>query len=392
MPMITDPVDIASIPQSHNVLRSPFWKHSFVGGNVYMLNMLKDNISTLGLTATAENFDSTIARAEENLTEKAIDLFITTTYENDSLNVFVKLENKTGHKIPSGIPFRRMWIHLKVTDLSNNIIFESGEWNAQGEINGLDSDYEPHYDLITNENEIQIYEGVMVDVDQAVTYTLLRASSYIKDNRIPPKGFLTTHPSYDTTAIYGSAVSDTDFNKENLTEGTGSDIINYRIPATNETTYKVFAEVCFQAIKPRVVEQFASINEPDITQFVGMYNALPNVPFIMKSDSLNVFVTDVAEKGGTLNGFELSQNYPNPFNPGTQISYQISVPSKVTLKVYDVLGNDVATLVDDFKSIGRYDVNFDASFLSSGLYFYKLEATAHNKNVFREVRKMILLK
>jgi hypothetical protein len=357
-----------------------------------MLNMLKDNISTLGLTATAENFDSTIARAEENLTEKAIDLFITTTYENDSLNVFVKLENKTGHKIPSGIPFRRMWIHLIVTDPSNNIIFESGEWNAQGEINGLDSDYEPHYDLITNENEIQIYEGVMVDVDQAVTYTLLRASSYIKDNRIPPKGFLTTHPSYDTTAIYGSAVSDTDFNKENLTEGTGSDIINYRIPATNETTYKVFAEVCFQAIKPRVVEQSASLNEPDITRFVGMYNALPNVPFIMKSDSLNVFVTDAADNGGALRGFELSQNYPNPFNPETQISYQISIPSKVTLKVYDVLGNDVATLVDDYKSIGRYDVNFDASNLSSGLYFYKLEATANNKNIFREVRKMLLLK
>jgi hypothetical protein len=52
----------------------------------------------------------------------------------------------------------------------------------------------------------------------------------------------------------------------------------------------------------------------------------------------------------------------------------------------------VATLVDDFKSIGRYDVNFDASFLSSGLYFYKLEATANNKKAFREVRKMILLK
>ncbi len=220
MPMITDSVDIAWIPQSHQVYRTPFWKHSFVGGNVYMLNMLKDNISTLGLTASSENFDSTIARAKENLTEKAIDLFITTTYENDSLNVFVKIENKTGHKIPSGIPFRRMWIHLKVTDPSNNIVYESGKWDAQGEINGLDAEYEPHYDLIKNENDVQIYEGVMVDVDNAVTYTLLRASSYIKDNRIPPKGFTTTHPSYDTTAIFGSAVFDPNFNKENSTEGT----------------------------------------------------------------------------------------------------------------------------------------------------------------------------
>jgi len=396
MPMITDSVDIAWIPQSHQVYRTPFWKHSFVGGNVYMLNLLKDNISTLGLTASSENFDSTIARAKENLTEKAIDLFITTTYENDSLNVFVKIENKTGHKIPSGIPFRRMWIHLKVTDPSNNIVYESGKWDTQGEISGLNSDYEQHYDLITNENQIQIYEGVMADVDNAVTYTLLRASSYIKDNRIPPKGFSTTHPSYDTTAIFGGAVFDPNFNKENTAEGTGSDIVNYRIPATNETTYKVFAEVCFQTIKPRVVEQFASISEPDITQFVGMYNALPNIPFIMKSDSLSVFVTDVGDDVSSLKGFELSQNYPNPFNPNTQISYQISVPGKVSLKVYDVLGNEVATLVDGYKSVGKYEVNFSAtggaSFLSSGLYFYKLEATASNKNIFREVRKMILLK
>ncbi|HEX9251297.1 MAG TPA: T9SS type A sorting domain-containing protein [Ignavibacteriaceae bacterium] len=392
MPMITDSVDIAWIPQSHQVYRTPFWKHSFVGGNVYMLNMLKDNISTLGLTASAENFDSTIARAEKNLTQKAIDLFITTTYENDSLNVFVKIENKTGHKIPGGIPFRRMWIHLKVTDPSDNIIFESGKWNAQGEINGLDAGYEPHYNLINNEDDVQIYEGVMVDVDNAVTYTLLRASSYIKDNRIPPNGFTTSHPSYDTTAIFGSAVFDPNFNKENITEGTGSDIVNYRLPVTNETTYKVFAEVCFQAIKPRVVDQFASISEPDITQFIGMYNALPNLPFIMKSDSLSVFVTDVGDDVNNVKGFELSQNYPNPFNPNTQISYQISVPSKVSLRVFDVLGNEIVTLVDDYKSIGRYDVNFDASDLSSGLYFYKLEATADNKNVFREVRKMILLK
>ena len=396
MPMITDSVDIASIPPMHQVYRSPFWKHVFVGGNVYMLRMLKDNISPLGLTASAENFDSTIVRAEENLTKKAIDLYITTTYENDSLNVFVKIENKTGHKIPSGIPFRRMWIHLKVTDPSNNVVYESGNYNGLGEITGLDTDYEPHYDLITNEDEIQIYEGVMVDVDLAVTNTLLRASQYIKDNRIPPKGFTTTHPSYDTTAIFGSAVSDPNFNKENSTEGTGSDIVNYRFPVTNETTYKVFAEVCFQTIKPRVVEQFATISEPDITQFVGMYDNLPNIPFILKSDSLNVFVSDVADDLSTIKDFKLSQNYPNPFNPSTKINYQIQLASKVSLKIFDVLGNEVATLVDENNSAGSYEISFDASSLnviSSGVYFYKLEATPNNgSNIFREVRKMILLK
>jgi hypothetical protein len=393
MPMIEDPVDIASIPQSHQVYRSPFWNHVFVGGNVYMLEMLKDNISTLGLTASSENFDSTIARAKYNLNEKAIDLYITTTYENDSLNVFVKIENKTGHKIPSGIPFRRMWIHLKVTDPLNNVVYESGNYDGLGEIAGLDTEYEPHYNLITNENEVQIYEGVMVDVDLAVTNTLLRASQYIKDNRIPPKGFTTTHPSYDTTAIFGSAASDPNFNKENLTEGTGSDIVNYRIPVTNETTYKVFAEVCFQTIKPRVVDQLASISEPDITQFIGMYNNLPNIPFILKSDSVNVLVSEVADDVSTIKNFNLSQNYPNPFNPNTKISWQSPVSSHQTLKVYDILGNEVATLVNEYKPVGRYEVEFDASKLTSGVYFYKLEASQTNgSNVYREVRKMVLLK
>lgn len=392
MPMITDSVDIASIPQSHQVFRTPFWKHAFVGGNVYMLNMLKDNIQTLGLTASSENFDSTIARAKENLTEKAIDLFITSTYENDSLNVYVKLENKTGHKIPSGIPFRRMWIHLKVTDPNNNIIFESGKWDDQGEIIDLDTEYEPHYQLIKNPNDVQIYEGVMVDVDDSVTYTLLRASSYIKDNRIPPKGFLTTHPSYDTIAIYGNAFIDPDFNKENLTEGTGSDIVNYRIPVTNGQTYKVYAQVCFQTIKPRVVGNMANINVPDINQFVQMYNALPNVPFIMKSDSLSVFVTDAEGNPAQITGFKLFQNYPNPFNPATKINYEVSAPSRIIIKVYDVIGSEVATLVDEYKSIGRYETGFNAAELSSGLYFYKIEAITNNKNSFRDVKKMILLK
>ena len=74
------------------------------------------------------------------------------------------------------------------------------------------------------------------------------------------------------------------------------------------------------------------------------------------------FVTDVGDDVSTLTGFKLSQNYPNPFNPNTQISYQISVPGKVSLKVYDVLGNEVATLVDGYKSVGKYvDVNFNGA-------------------------------
>ena len=85
--------------------------------------------------------------------------------------------------------------------------------------------------------------------------------------------------------------------------------------------------------------------------------------------------------------FELSQNYPNPFNPSTKIKYQIADSNPVSLKIYDVLGNEVTSLVNEVQPTGNYEVTFDASLLSSGTYFYKLQT-----GDFVEVKKMILLK
>jgi Secretion system C-terminal sorting domain len=89
----------------------------------------------------------------------------------------------------------------------------------------------------------------------------------------------------------------------------------------------------------------------------------------------------------TTQAFELSQNYPNPFNPSTNINYQVSTGGLVSLKVYDVLGNEVATLVNEEKPAGKYSVNFDASDLSSGIYMYKLTAGS-----YVQTKKMILMK
>lgn len=85
--------------------------------------------------------------------------------------------------------------------------------------------------------------------------------------------------------------------------------------------------------------------------------------------------------------FELSQNYPNPFNPSTTIEYSIPKDANVTLKIYDVLGKEVATLVNEQKSAGTYIVNWNASNLSSGAYFYRITA-----GEFTATKKMFLLK
>ncbi len=85
--------------------------------------------------------------------------------------------------------------------------------------------------------------------------------------------------------------------------------------------------------------------------------------------------------------FRLEQNYPNPFNPATIISYQLPVSSEVSLKIYDLLGREVATLVNARQAAGRYDVRFNAASLASGVYFYRLSAGA-----FIETKKMMLVK
>jgi hypothetical protein len=98
-------------------------------------------------------------------------------------------------------------------------------------------------------------------------------------------------------------------------------------------------------------------------------------------------VTDVESENIPADNFLLFQNYPNPFNPSTKISWQVPVGSWQTLKIYDVLGNEVATLVDEYKTAGSYEVEWNASGLPSGVYFYQLSA-----NGFVESKKMILIK
>ena len=90
--------------------------------------------------------------------------------------------------------------------------------------------------------------------------------------------------------------------------------------------------------------------------------------------------------------YALYQNYPNPFNPSTAISYELSAASRVTLKVYDVLGREVATLVDGQQNAGVYKVSFNASRYASGVYFYRLAAIGNDGRRFVSIKEAVLLK
>jgi len=125
--------------------------------------------------------------------------------------------------------------------------------------------------------------------------------------------------------------------------------------------------------------------------FMNMYFGLnsPTYLFLLNTlyDYAQEITTDIEEISYVLKDFYLEQNYPNPFNPTTTIGYQIPEFSFVTIKVYDVLGIEIATLVNEEKPSGNYKMEFNASSLASGVYFYQLKA-----GNFVETKKMVLMK
>ena len=125
-------------------------------------------------------------------------------------------------------------------------------------------------------------------------------------------------------------------------------------------------------------------NFTDQNPFVGTsYYRLKQIDLDGTSEYSNI----VEVIYGTVTDYSLEQNYPNPFNPSTTIKYSIKEKSSVELKIFDLLGSEIALLVNEEKTAGNYDVSFDASSLSSGVYLYTIKAGS-----FVQTRKMLLMK
>ena len=131
------------------------------------------------------------------------------------------------------------------------------------------------------------------------------------------------------------------------------------------------------------------------TAFVGYFyekdNFGPNVNTGITTNfwvaPVTFTVTDVEDEFTVVNKYELGQNYPNPFNPSTKISYSVAERSNVSIKIFDMLGKEVASLVNTVKEAGSHEVNFNASNLSSGMYIYTISA-----GNFTSSKKMMFLK
>lgn len=339
MPRIQDSVILAS-EYIFLTGQSPFGKHHLTGGGVFMLNMMKGLIDSLGIPATPAQFDSTIARSLRlRKTTLALAVAMIDRTE-DTLYVDVALTNLIGHKFPSGFPNRRTFVQVVALAGNGDTLFQSGRWDGTYELVGNDLPYEPHHNVITQSGQVQIYEFVMGDVDSNVTTTLLRAAHRLKDNRLVPIGYSTAHPSADTSAIAGLALGDPDFNHDaDGVEGNGGDIVHYHIPLGGyDGAVQVKASVWFQQVPPRWNQELFAHHGTYIDPFRALFEAADNTPERVAVDSLLVLSSGMAT-----NIPRALQAYPNPARNGM---VRIDAPDATAISAFDAAGKwvDVRTI------------------------------------------------
>jgi hypothetical protein len=342
MPRINDPMVISALYDfldSEPYYRSPYGQHHFVGGNTFMLSLLKNNRQDLLLTANGVHFDSTIARTTRQLQNQT--LLLATEVEDrtaDTAYIAVQLTNLAGHKFPSGYPARRAFVELVVENAVGDTLFRSGGWDDTYEVMGHDESWEPHYDVIRSADQAQIYEMVMADVNGNKTTVLERAKEPLKDNRLVPLGFSTSHMTYDTTLVAGVPPSDIDFNRyANGTEGSGTDRIHYHVAMAGYTgVITIRSRVWYQSAPPRWMEEMFDVVTPEISSFRTMYEAEGAAPVLVKEQQiidLSTGVDDLRELGIRV--------FPNPVNDG--VLRIDGLDARITaVQVYDVRGALIA--------------------------------------------------
>jgi len=262
--------------------QEPFSQHYFVGSNKSMLVLMRDNIDELGITASSSQFDDTITRLDDLLENQTASLVIGNAgIAGNIISLDVGIEQLAGHKFPTGFPSRRAWLHVTVTNSSGKIIFESGKPGRGGTIDGCDADitpdlYEPHYDVIYRQDQVQIYEAIMQDPDGHVTYTLLRAAEFVKDNRLLPLGFDIQNAAKGI-AVKGEAVNDADFTD-------GYDQVSYQInTGAYYGPFTVRVELLMQTISYRFIQDLYNDQNALADKFLELYGSTEIMPVLVTS-------------------------------------------------------------------------------------------------------------
>jgi hypothetical protein len=262
--------------------RSPFGRHLFVGGNTLILAILRDWSDILNPAATERAFQATIEATRAQLAERTARLTLSRVrLDGNALTLTAQIEVLTGHKFPTGIPLRRAWLHVTVTDARGALLFESGDWDASGKLvdqSGVVLPSEspggpilPHVDRVATSSSVPVYEGVLADRDGAPTFLLLRGEGWIKDNRLLPAGF-------DRAAALATEIAPVGVDGDADFLG-GADAVHYEVDVTGGIPpLTVEAELLYQPLSARWASELFASRTPEALGFQAMYESANRGP------------------------------------------------------------------------------------------------------------------
>ncbi|MCX6274585.1 MAG: T9SS type A sorting domain-containing protein [Bacteroidetes bacterium] len=368
MPHLDDAIIIANGQSALNP-RFPFNQHVFVGGNAFMLEMIKNNKVQLGAQVEDWQFDTTIANTKALLRNSTVNFNLQLdSSANDTGYFSVRLENKAGHKFPSGYPARRAVLQLVLTDAAGDTVFKSGTFAPDFRVVGETPNYEPHHDVISQQNMPQIYEMAMGDVNYNFTSVLERAAILLKDNRIPPAGFTTNHYAYDTVKISPDALADDDFNKVSGVEGSGIDLVHYHVPLTAAVgAVTIHARLYYQSVPPKFLDEMFAFNSAEIDSFRTMFNNADQNPLLIASDS----IVNIALKTPQIQNENSIKVYPTISRDG-KVFVEAGNGALITgIVLYDTQGKMVSVTRNSARN-SVFTVFLPAS---ESLYFMKIETS-----------------
>ncbi len=254
--------------------RSPVRSHTFVGANAFLLELLARHGEELGARANAAEFRAAARATRRSLGRDAAKVEVLDPERTDeALRFQVEVESLVGHKLPTGYPSRRAWLHVEVLQ-GERVLFQSGCWDGEGRLVGVADELAiPHRQRVAAPGEVVVYESIALDAQGRPTTSLVAMASRAKDNRLLPRGWSADGPHADVTAPIGVG-DDPDFRP-------GSDRVVFEIAlddATPEEPLEVRVELVMQTIPPAWVDGLRDSRTPEARRFIELYEGTDRTP------------------------------------------------------------------------------------------------------------------